>query len=196
MVSASDILDVVLDWTFFLLTWIIWILRWTLWQIINLVGVIMTNQLPGEKVKVPRRTAQGIEYERAASVFKLSKSKICGLYFLILGEVNEMKQAFDVREMDAPDHYFCKVGKSNHLGRRFNEHNDNYGKMRGSQMRLAAFETVKLKNLSTAEAEMLTELAKLFPRVDNAKYNEVFVIPASKLRQAQAVLEKVAVKYV
>lgn len=196
MTTTNDIIETVLDWLFFLLTWIIWIVRWVLWRLINLVVEIATNKLPGEKVKVPRRSPQGIEYERAASVFKLSKSKICGLYFLILGEVNEMKQAFDVREMDAPDHYFCKVGKSNHLGRRFNEHNDNYGKMRGSQMRLAAFETVKLKNLSTAEAEMLTELAKLFPRVDNAKYNEVFVIPANKLRQAQTVLEKVAVKYV
>jgi predicted GIY-YIG superfamily endonuclease len=206
MTTLENIWDLMMSWTMIILVWLFQVSKLIANQLFILFGVItdiltktiqsrLNDKSSDVKSRAPRKTPFGVDYKHVSSVFKLSNSKLCGLYFLVIGEVNDLKQAFNVKD-DEPQSFFCKVGKSNDLGRRFNEHNANYGAMKGSQMRLAAFETVKLKNLSAAEAEMLKELAKLYKRVDNPKYNEVFVIPSSKLRNAQNILKSVSEKYI
>jgi hypothetical protein len=163
-------------------------------------GSIMSSTSPTtspdkQRKKPTYRNREGTEYQKVSEVFKHTESKISGLYMLIVGSVPDVMEAFKVELSGKNNFFFCKVGKSNDLARRFSEHERYYGRMPGADLRLYQFETTKVKNLTDAENTMLKRMDSVGDRVDNDRYREVFVIRKDRLKEAGRVLVDVCEQF-
>lgn len=133
------------------------------------INILFTHQLGTQEQKqVLSDKLLGKSVKSAIDVFKTSCKSIPSIYLLTLGKVKNLRDSFNIPKDIDDETILCKYGKTENLERRLTEHNNDYGKIKGVQLRLKYYAFIDPEFINDAENQI-----KNFFIANNMKYEHL-----------------------
>jgi hypothetical protein len=135
-------------------------------------------------------TSLGVKIGSIREVFDKEASTIPCIYFISLGTVKNLRESFDFNDTDddpikyKDNNIVYKFGFAKKLTKRLSEHENNYGKINGVDLRLSLYQYIDPQYICEAERSVrgyfesinkraLTKIGKEFVILDNKSYEKV-----------------------
>ena len=108
------------------------------------------------------------------------KSVSC-IYLFTLGQVKDVRKTFNISDTIDDSNIVAKYGRTDDLVRRTSEHESDYGKMEGVQLRLKLFCHIDAKHTSDAESDIKTFMTTNGYDYKYENRSELVIIPKDKM---------------
>ena len=117
------------------------------------------------------------------------------VYLFELGTVGTLRELYSISSNIPDDTFVYKYGFTDDLPRRFTEHNNDYGKLKGVNVSLSLFTFIEEKYMSEAE----NDLRQFFNAFDKAlpvdKHRELITLNIKELKQIRKQFENLKTEY-
>lgn len=128
-----------------------------------------------DKVKLASKIT-GASVDEVNSVVSKSASPIACVYLFSLGTVKDLSESLNIPESFSDTMIVAKYGKTKNIVQRTKDHKSDYGKLKGSCIKLKCFGIIDPEYISEAEARLsnLFRIAK--NKLKHDKYIELIII--------------------
>ena len=133
----------------------------------------------------------GVPCKMVRDVCKRSISPISCVYLFTLGKVKQLREQFKISDKYEDDAIVVKYGRTENLEQRTGEHENDYGKMKGVDLKLRIYSYIDSAYVVDAE----NDLANFF-KYANYKYNypernELAIIPKDQISIVEKEYDKI-----
>ncbi len=137
----------------------------------------------------------GVSTDDVKIVFNTSLSTTPCIYFIILGTVGELREIMNI-DMKYPDNMIvAKFGRANDMPDRISQHENDYGKIKGVELRLKYFGYVDPQHAVKAEAEVRDFFTEMESKLEYDGRKELVVIRSSMLKQVKNLYKNISSAY-
>ena len=158
--------------------------------------IIYTHQMGTEEEReVLGADLMKISLKPFKQMMKGHAGKFPCVYLFELGTVGTLRELYSISSNIPDDTFVYKYGFTDDLPRRFTEHNNDYGKLKGVNVSLSLFTFIEEKYMSEAE----NELRQFFNAFDKAlpvdKHRELITLNIKELKQIRKQFENLKTEY-
>lgn len=132
-----------------------------------------------EKVELASKIA-GANINHIKAVFNRNSSEISCVYLFSIGRACDLRKSLKLDKNIDDNDIIYKYGYTNNLVRRATEHNEEYGKLPGADVRLIIFKTIDPSLISKAEADLRKHFKNIKTCVDHNNYTELVYLSKKK----------------
>ena len=137
----------------------------------------------------------GVSTDDVKIVFNTSLSTTPCIYFIILGTVGELREIMNI-DMKYPDNMIvAKFGRANDMPDRISQHENDYGKIKGVELRLKYFGYVDPQHAVKAEAEVRDFFMEMESKLEYDGRKELVIIKPSMLKQVKNLYKNISSAY-
>ena len=158
--------------------------------------IIYTHQMgTDEEREVLGADLMKISLKPFKQMMKGHAGKFPCVYLFELGTVGTLRELYSISSNIPDDTFVYKYGFTDDLPRRFTEHNNDYGKLKGVNVSLSLFTFIEEKYMSEAE----NDLRQFFNAFDKAlpvdKHRELITLNIKELKQIRKQFENLKTEY-
>ena len=156
------------------------------------INILFTHQLGKQEEKqILSNKLLGKSVKSAIDVFKTSCKSIPSIYLLTLGKVSELRKSFNIPKDIDDETVLCKYGKTENLERRLIEHNNDYGKIEGVELRLKYYAFIDPEFITDAENQIKNFFVANNMKLEHLERNELVLINANFMKNTLKTYELV-----
>lgn len=133
----------------------------------------------------------GVSTDIVKSMCSKSTASISCIYLFSLGTVQQLRLTFNIPSKYEDDMLLVKYGRTEDLERRTNEHEKDYGKMTGVDLRLLQYTHIDNQYTSDAECDINNFLIHSDSKYDFPNRSELAIISKDKLKQVEKEYAKI-----
>lgn len=133
----------------------------------------------------------GVSTDTVKSMCSKSSASISCIYLFSLGTVQQLRLTFNIPSKYEDDMLLVKYGRTEDLERRTNEHEKDYGKIEGVELRLLKYTHIDSQYISDAECDINHFLTHSNSKYDFPNRSELAIISKDKLKQVEKEYEKI-----
>nr|AEX63353.1 hypothetical protein mv_R1151 [Moumouvirus Monve] len=160
-------------------------------------NVLFTVQM-GTKTQKNQLIASmtGVSPEAIKAVFSKTSSTLPCIYFYTIGKVKDLRKTLKIGNDYDDEDIIGKYGMTKDLDRRTGEHNDTYGQLPGSDLRLTMFNFIDIQYLSQAESDLKLYMKDTGLKFNHNKYYELAIISKSMLKSVKKQYDLIGKSYI
>lgn len=147
------------------------------------INILFTHQIGTQEQKqILSDKLLGKSVKSAIDVFKTSCKSIPSIYLLTLGKVSKLRKSFNISKDIDDETILCKYGKTENLERRLIEHNNDYGKIEGVELRLKYYAFIDPEFITDAENQIKNFFVANNMKLEHLKRNELVLVNANLMK--------------
>ncbi|AGC02433.1 hypothetical protein H012_gp015 [Acanthamoeba polyphaga moumouvirus] len=160
-------------------------------------NVLFTVQM-GTKTQKNQLIASmtGVSPEAIKAVFSKTSSTLPCIYFYTIGKVKDLRKTLKIGNDYDDEDIIGKYGMTKDLDRRTGEHNDTYGQLPGSDLRLTMFNFIDIQYLSQAESDLKLYMKDTGLKFNHNKYYELAIVSKSMLKSVKKQYDLIGKSYI
>lgn len=149
------------------------------WAVKNLFTIQIGKQ---EDKQILSHKLLGTSINAVSQTLKMSSSALPAIYLLTLGIVGKLRKTFNISKDILDDTILCKYGRSDDLQRRILEHNNDYGKIKGVELRLVYYAYIDPQIINEAENQLKAHFLSNNMKFYYPNRNELVLINSNSLK--------------
>jgi prophage antirepressor-like protein len=130
-------------------------------------------------------SALGVHVKAVRQVFSSAATTTPCIYLLTLNTVKELRSTWDIPVSYSDDALVCKYGQTCDLERRVKEHQTDYGRMKGVDLKLKLYSYVDPQFVSEAETDIRGFFADFNMKYEVTGRSELVIIEPAKLERVK-----------
>ena len=131
----------------------------------------------------------------ALQTLNKSSGEISCIYLLTLGYVKDIRESFNIPSTIPDDYLLCKYGNSKELQRRLKDHNTNFGKIKGVNLKIKTFSVIGVDKIKNAEDDVKEYLKPIKEKCTIRNYSELFIIDKDTIENIVTQYERIKLFY-
>jgi hypothetical protein len=139
-------------------------------------------------IKQKRLLAEKITGITPATLKELGKTNVTTMpcvYLFSIGTVKNLRKSMGLGKEYKDQDSVYKLGYTNNLPRRADDHDKNYGQIEGAAIKLVYHSYIDVRYIAEAEAVIKKIFTELGLRIKYEKYTELAVIPADRMSRVK-----------
>ncbi|AVL94389.1 MUTS family DNA-binding domain protein [Moumouvirus australiensis] len=138
----------------------------------------------------------GVSPEAIKAVFSKTSSTLPCIYFYTIGKVKDLRKTLKISNDYDDEDIIGKYGMTKDLDRRTGEHNDTYGQLPGSDLRLTMFNFIDIQYLSQAESDLKLYMKDTGLKFNHNKYYELAIVSKSMFKSVKKQYDLIGKSYI